>query len=351
VARKVHFDESTPPPSQGGGWGGSAPPSASPPQGMSGGTAMEVDAVGGSHPFTHEALPARLSEVRAGRAFASPSRSPSPSDSDDDWVRGRRRARSWSRSVRGGRGPPSGLHDVDARGYSAGGDDSDEVVILGESTTRSQSPYDPAIHTMEEVDVPNSSPVHGEPDLRGGVGVGAWAPPAVDEGMDLDLGTDMAGAGDGARSGVGGLDSGQVRRGVASALPEDVDASARPSAHLVDSRDVVMVDAEAESRRDHGDGARSGIDRGGSMDETAVVPEDAPVDFDTPSVQGQESVSSQRSRPARDATPTMSDAGRPSTRLNRMRAPSVAEPHALQHLPQWVLQRLLSASDRPHTCK
>ena len=55
-----------------------------------------------------------------------------------------------------------------------------------------------------------------------------------------------------------------------------------------------MVDAEAENRRDHGDGARSGIDRGGSVDETAVVPEDAPVDFDTPSVQGQESVSSQR---------------------------------------------------------
>ena len=38
----------------------------------------------------------------------------------------------------------------DVRGYSAGGDDSDEVVILGESTTRSESPYDPAIHTMEE---------------------------------------------------------------------------------------------------------------------------------------------------------------------------------------------------------
>jgi hypothetical protein len=50
------------------------------------------------------------------------------------------------------------------------GDDSDE--ILGESTTRSQSPYDPAIHTMEEVDVPNSSPVHGEPGLGGGVGGG-----------------------------------------------------------------------------------------------------------------------------------------------------------------------------------
>ena len=116
AARKVHFGESTPPPSQGVGWGGSGPPSAPPPQGMSGGTAMEVDAAGGSHPFTHEARPARLSEVRAGRAFASPNRSPSPSDSDDGWVRGRRRARSRSRSVRGGRGPPSDLDGEDARG-------------------------------------------------------------------------------------------------------------------------------------------------------------------------------------------------------------------------------------------
>ena len=39
---------------------------------------------------------------------------------------------------------------------------------------------------------------------------------------------------------------------------------------------------------------RASVDRDGSMDETAVVPEDAPVDFGTPSVQGQELVSSQR---------------------------------------------------------
>ena len=62
---------------------------------------------------------------------------------------------------------------------------------------------------MEEVEMPHSSLVHGEPALSGGVGVGAWGFPADGEGMDLDSVTDMAGAGDGARSGVGGLDSGQ----------------------------------------------------------------------------------------------------------------------------------------------
>jgi hypothetical protein len=88
---------------------------------------------------------------------------------------------------------------MEAHGYSAGGDDSDEIVVLGESTTRSQSPYDPEIHTMEEVDVPTSSPVHGEPALGGGPGVGSWAPPDDGEGMDLDSVTDMEGAGDAAR--------------------------------------------------------------------------------------------------------------------------------------------------------
>jgi hypothetical protein len=53
------------------------------------------------------------------------------SDSGGDWVRGRRRARSRSRSARGGRGPPPGLDDMDAPGCSAGGGDSDEIVVLG----------------------------------------------------------------------------------------------------------------------------------------------------------------------------------------------------------------------------
>ena len=66
---------------------------------------------------------------------------------------------------------------------------------------------------MEEVDVPNSSLVHGEPALRGGVGVGAW-PPDDGEGMHVDSVTDIAGAGEGAQSGVDGLDSGQQDEGV-----------------------------------------------------------------------------------------------------------------------------------------
>ena len=63
---------------------------------------------------------------------------------------------------------------------------------------------------MEEVEMPNSSLVHGEPALSGGVGVGAWAPPDDGEGMDLAQVTDMVVAGDGAWSGVGGLGSGQT---------------------------------------------------------------------------------------------------------------------------------------------
>ena len=63
---------------------------------------------------------------------------------------------------------------------------------------------------MEEVEVPNSSPVHGEPALGGGVGVGTWAPPDDSEGMDLDSIPDMAGAGDCGQSGVGGLGSGHM---------------------------------------------------------------------------------------------------------------------------------------------
>ena len=172
--------------------------------------AMEVDDDATSPPQAREPRPDRVPASTTGRAFLVDGDSPSVSDSDDGWVRGRQRARSWSKSARAGRGPPTGLDDVDARGYSAGGDDSDEIVILGESTNRSQSPYDPAIHTMEEVDVSNSSPVHGEPALRGGVGVGAWGPPHDGEGMDLDSVTDMAGAGDGARADVGRLGLGQV---------------------------------------------------------------------------------------------------------------------------------------------
>ena len=68
--------------------------------------------------------------------------------------------------------------------------------------------------------------------MRAGVGVGAWRPPGGGEGMDVDSVPDIAGAGDGARSGVGGLASGPgLRLWEASAgvgLSEVTAGSARP---------------------------------------------------------------------------------------------------------------------------
>jgi len=94
--------------------------------------------------------------------------------------------------------------------------------------------------------VPNSSPVHGEPAPGGGVGVGAWGPPDDGEGMRVDSVTDVAGAGDGARSGVGGLGSGQVdvRRRL-GCQPEVHGVSARQGAHLAESWDVEMATVTA----------------------------------------------------------------------------------------------------------
>ena len=57
--------------------------------------------------------------------------------------------------------------------------------------------------------MPSSRPMRGEPDVGGGIGVGAWAPRDGGNGVALDSVTDMTGAGAGARSGVGGLGSGQ----------------------------------------------------------------------------------------------------------------------------------------------
>ena len=53
------------------------------------------------------------------------------------------------------------------------------------------SPHaDHTFHTilpsMQEEDMPSSQPVQVAPVLGGGIGVGAWGPPDVDEGMDLD---------------------------------------------------------------------------------------------------------------------------------------------------------------------
>ena len=58
---------------------------------------------------------------------------------------------------------------------SAGGDDNDDIEIQGESRARSQRPYDAAVHTMQDADVPSSRPVRGAPLLGGGVEVGAGA--------------------------------------------------------------------------------------------------------------------------------------------------------------------------------
>ena len=72
--------------------------------------------------------------------------------------------------------------------------------------------------------------------------MGAWAPPDDGEGMDLDSVTDMAGAGDGARSGVGGLGSGQVRLGEGAdgaVLSAANGVSARPGAGHDEVMDVV----------------------------------------------------------------------------------------------------------------
>ena len=99
---------------------------------------------------------------------------------------------------------------------------------------------------MEEVDVPKSSLVHGEPALSGGVGVGAWGFPDDGEGMHVhvDSVTAVAGAGDGARSGVSGLDSGQVSLGEGvdrdrAVLSAADGASAWPSVDCVETMDVV----------------------------------------------------------------------------------------------------------------
>ena len=122
----------------------------------------------------------------------------------------------WPSHGQDGEGNPDGGHSIHEtmfdpvarRGQhaagSAGGHDHDEIAILGESGARSQSPYDAAVHTMPEDDVPSSRQGRGEPALGGGVGVGAWAPqdggtrvrsvPALEGADDEDV--DTGGRGD-----------------------------------------------------------------------------------------------------------------------------------------------------------
>ena len=97
---------------------------------------------------------------------------------------------------------------------SAGGDDNDDIEIQGASRARSQSPYDAAVHTMQDDDVPSSRQVRGEPALGGGVGVGAWAP--QDGGTRVRSVTALEGAADedvdtGGRGAIeGGSDTGRA---------------------------------------------------------------------------------------------------------------------------------------------
>jgi hypothetical protein len=161
---------------------------------------------------------------------------------------------TWPSDGRDSQGNPGGVHglhetmfDPVARGGlyatgSAGGDDNDDIEILGESRARSDSPCDEAIPTMKEADVPSSHPVRGEPEVGGGIGVGAWGLQASGHGMALDSVTDMAGAGAGARLGVRGLGSGQVRLGEGvdrAVLSAQDGVSAQPSADCVEAVDVV----------------------------------------------------------------------------------------------------------------
>ena len=147
----------------------------------------------------------------------------------------------------GGHGLHETMFDPVARGGlqatgSAGGDDHTAIEILGESRQLSDSVCDAAVHTMQEADAQSSPTVRLEPALGDGVGGGEWGSQDSGNGMALDSATALAVAGAGARSGVGGLGSGQVG-------PDEVvdglglsaagGASARPSTACGEAMDVV----------------------------------------------------------------------------------------------------------------
>ena len=71
---------------------------------------------------------------------------------------------------------------------------------------------------LQEADVPSSRPVRDESALGSGVGGGAWGPQDDGSSMAVDPVTDMAGAGAGARLGVGGRGSGVNNGGAGSGV-------------------------------------------------------------------------------------------------------------------------------------
>jgi hypothetical protein len=132
---------------------------------------------------------------------------------------------TWPSGSQASEGHPDGghgLHDTVvhpfARGGlqatgSAGGQEHDDMGLLGVSTDRSDSADDAAVHTMQQADAHSSPPVRVEPALEGGVGGGAWGPQDRGHGMALDSATNLVGAGVCARSDAGGLGSGQAGAG------------------------------------------------------------------------------------------------------------------------------------------
>jgi hypothetical protein len=214
-------------------------PNASPPFPMmdpAGDDAMVVeDATSGTHPAP-QTQQRKAQAVRARAAHANLIASWESAEEDAEaairWTQRTLQGQSardamtasldlwmWPSDGHDSEGHPDGDHGLHATMFdpvgglqaagSAGGDNHAEIAILGESRARSHSPCDAAIHTMPGADVPSSRPVRGEPALRGGVEGEPWESQDSGNSGALDSATDMAGASAGARSGVGGLGSGQ----------------------------------------------------------------------------------------------------------------------------------------------
>ena len=101
--------------------------------------------------------------------------------------------------------------------------------------------------------MPSSRHVRGEPALRGGVGMGAWASQDGGHSMAVDSVTDMADAGASARQGVGGLGLGQRTKGGGGT---GIGGSGVPKA------DGLRPDVHGAHDSDHIDDPAGGIDTG-----------------------------------------------------------------------------------------